>query len=172
MSAIHPSSTLSSCSHNKCSAVSVVFVFNTSLSALAPSAPISFPACWCLLLAMSAFHPSSSRDSCSLVRSKDLSVVFVFNTSLRILAPSSRIPLPACWCLVLAMPSIHKSSSRYSCSLFRFNDWSVVFVLSVSLSALVPSALIPLSNCWCWLLTMSEIHPSSSLFILLTSHIQ
>ena len=43
-----------SCSHSRLSDWSAVFVFNASLSALAPSSPIMFPACWCRLLAMPA----------------------------------------------------------------------------------------------------------------------
>ena len=50
------------------------------------------------------------------------------------------------------------------CSLPRFSDWSVVFVFNASHSALAPSSRISLSICWCCLLAISAIHPSSTLF--------
>ena len=142
--------------------MSVVFVFNASLSALAPSSPTPFPACWCLLLAIPEIHSSSSLSSPPL-RSSDWSPVFVFNASLSALAPSSPILLSASWCWLLAVSAIHPFFLAFFCSLVRFSDWSVVFVFNASLSALAPSAPILLSACWCWLLAMSAIHPSSSL---------
>ena len=75
MSAIHPPFSLS-CSLHRLSDWSVVFIFNASLSALAPSAPILLAACWCLLLAMPAIHPSSPLSSCSQQRCR--SFVFSF----------------------------------------------------------------------------------------------
>ena len=127
--------------------VSDVFVFNASLSALAPSAPMLLSACWCWLLAMSAIHPSSTLSSCSPHRFSDWSVVFVFNASLSALAPSAPISLSACWCWLLAMSAIHPSSSLSSCSLHRLSDWSVVLIFNASLSALAPSAPNQLPAC-------------------------
>ena len=163
MSAIHPSSSLSSCSPHRLSDWSVMFVFNASLSALAPFSPILFPACWCLLLKMSAIHPSSSLSSCSHPRFSDWSVVFVFNASLSALAPSVSMPLPARLCLLLTMSAIHPSFSLSSCSHPRFSDWSVVFFFNASLSALAPSTPMSFPACWCLLLAISAIHPIFSL---------
>ena len=87
--------------------VSAVLDFNASINASVPSAPISLTACLCWLLAMSAIHPSLSLSSCSRLRLRDWSDVFVFNASLSALAPSSPIPLTACSCLLLAMFTIH-----------------------------------------------------------------
>ena len=80
-----------------------MFVFNASLSALAPSAPTSFPACLCWLFAMSPIHPSSSLSSCSHTRFSDWSVVLVFNALLSALAPSASIILPA-WFFAITFP--------------------------------------------------------------------
>ena len=113
MSPIHPSSLLSSCSRPRLSDWSVVFVFNASLSACAPSSPIWLSTCLCWLLAMSALHPSSVLSSCSHPRSSAVSVVLVFNASLSELAPSAPIPLSACWCWLLTMSATHPPSSLF-----------------------------------------------------------
>ena len=98
--------------------------------------------------------------------------VFFFNASLSALAPSAPIQLSACWCLLLPMSATHPSSLLPSCSPNRFSDWSVVLVFNASLSALAPSAPILLSACWCLVLAMSEIRPSSVSFFLLALQIQ
>ena len=73
------------------------------------------------------------------------------------------MPLPDCWCWLLAMSAIHPSCKLPSCSPPRSSDWSVVFVFNALLSALAPLSPIRLPAClWC-LLAMSAIRPSSSL---------
>ena len=98
ISELHPSSTLSSCSPHSLIDWSVVFVFNASLSALAPSSPMTLSACWCLLLAFSAIFPSST-FSCSRDRSSVWTAVSVFNSS-----HSSPMTLTAC-CFPSRSPS-------------------------------------------------------------------
>ena len=149
MSAVHPFSSLRSCSPHKFNDCNVVFVFNASLSAIASSAPMLLPACWCWLLVMSAIHSSSSLSFCSRSRSSDWSVVLVFNASLSALAPSAPILLPVCCCLLLAMSVIHPPSSFSSCEHLRLSDWSVVFVFNASLSAFAPSSPISFPVCYC-----------------------
>ena len=139
------------------SEVSDVLVFNASLNALTPSAPMLLSACCWWLLAMSAIHPSSLLSCCPPNRSSDWSVVFVFNASLNALVPSVPISLSACWCLLLRMPPIHPSCTLSSCSRCRFSDWSIVLVFNASLSAPPPSAPMWLSACLCLLLQMSAI---------------
>ena len=104
---------LLSCSHSRSSVVSVVLVFNASISALAPSAPMLFPACWCLLLAMAAIYASSTLSSYSPCSFSVLSVVLIFNASLSALAPFIPMLLTACLCLLLAKSAIHPSCTFF-----------------------------------------------------------
>ena len=164
---------LSSCSLLRFSAVNVVFIFNASLSAIAPSSPMLVSACWCLLLAMSSIHPSSTLSLFSHLPGPVLSVLCLSSMphSVHLLLLLQCSWLLVCVGLRQCLQFIHFPLLT-CCSLLRFNDWSVVFVFNASLSALVPSSPMSLAACLCWFVAMSSIHPFSLAYLLLTSQVQ
>ena len=141
MSAIYSSSSFTSCLPPRSSDLSVVLTFNTSRSALAPSAPILLPARWWLLLAMSPIHQSSSL-SCSHPRSNDWSVVFVANASLSVFTHLLFLPSGKhnhesyCFCSFIIM------FTKVVILLYRSSVVSGTCISSIETRVFDPSALI------------------------------
>src|SRR5579862_362668 len=130
--------------------VRVVFCFRDSARALAPSAPISFPAkCKNMHRSMASNHPhSNSHTLISDIRLRFswVRVVFCFRDSARALAPSAPISFPAkCKNMHRSAASNRPHSNSHtliSDILSRFSWVRVVFCFRDSARALAPSAPI------------------------------